>query len=151
MVQYSDDPYPEFQLTDHRDKNSLLAAVQNLAHQGGGTKTGKAIDFLRTEYFTKEAGSRAERRVPQIAVVITDGKSTDDVLEPARRLRQHGVIVFAIGVGEFSRTQLITIANWPSERFVLTTVSYQKLQDQTNNLLKTVCLSLEDQTLGKES
>lgn len=151
MVQYSDDPYPEFQLTDHRDKNSLLAAVQNLAHRKGGTKTGKAIDFLWTEYFTKEAGSRAERRVPQIAVVITDGKSTDDVLEPASRLRQHGVIVFAIGVGEFSRTQLITIANWPSERFVLTTVSYQKLQDQTNNLLKTVCLSLEDQTLGKES
>lgn len=151
MVQYSDDPYPEFQLTDHRDKNSLLAAVENLTHRGGGTETGKAIDFLRTEYFTKEAGSRAERRVPQIAVVITDGESTDDVLEPARRLRKHGVIVFAIGVGQIKQTQLITIANWPSERFVLTTDSYQKLQDQTNSLLETVCLSLEDQRLGKES
>ncbi|CAI5661505.1 unnamed protein product [Oreochromis niloticus] len=148
LVQYSDDPYPEFQLTDHRDKNSLLAAVENLTHRGGGTETGKAIDFLRTEYFTKEAGSRAERRVPQIAVVITDGESTDDVLEPARRLRQHGVIVFAIGVGQIKQTQLITIANWPSERFVLTTDSYQKLQDQTNSLLETVCLSLEDQRLA---
>ncbi|XP_019212169.1 collagen alpha-4(VI) chain [Oreochromis niloticus] len=148
LVQYSDDPYPEFQLTDHRDKNSLLAAVENLTHRGGGTETGKAIDFLQKEYFTKEAGSRAERRVPQIAVVITDGASTDDVLEPARRLRQHGVIVFAIGVGQIKQTQLITIANWPSERFVLTTDSYQKLQDQTNSLLETVCLSLEDQRLA---
>ncbi|XP_039474969.1 collagen alpha-4(VI) chain-like isoform X2 [Oreochromis aureus] len=148
LVQYSDDPYPEFQLTDHRDKNSLLAAVENLTHRGGGTETGKAIDFLQKEYFTKEAGSRAERRVPQIAVVITDGESTDDVLEPARRLRQHGVIVFAIGVGQIKQTQLITIANWPSERFILTTDSYQKLQDQTNSLLETVCLSLEDQRLA---
>ncbi|XP_063341583.1 collagen alpha-6(VI) chain-like isoform X2 [Pelmatolapia mariae] len=148
LVQYSDDPYPEFQLTDHRDKNSLLAAVENLTHRGGGTETGKAIDFLQKEYFTKEAGSRADRRVPQIAVVITDGESTDDVLEPARRLRQHGVIVFAIGVGKFNQTQLITIANWPSERFVLTSDSYQKLQDQTNSLLENVCLSLEDQTLA---
>ncbi|KAL3980101.1 hypothetical protein ACER0C_016174 [Sarotherodon galilaeus] len=148
LVQYSDDPYPEFQLTDHRDKNSLLAAVENLTHRGGGTETGKAIDFLQKEYFTKEAGSRAERRVPQIAVVITDGESTDDVLKPARSLRQHGVIVFAIGVGQINQTQLITIANWPSERFILTTDSYQKLQDQTNSLLETVCLSLEDQRLA---
>ncbi|XP_063343317.1 collagen alpha-4(VI) chain-like [Pelmatolapia mariae] len=148
LVQYSDDPYPEFQLTDHRDKNSLLAAVENLTHRGGGTETGKAIDFLQEEYFTKEAGSRADRRVPQIAVVITDGESTDDVLEPARRLRQHGVIVFAIGVGAINQAQLITIANWPSERFVLTSDSYQKLQDQTNSLLENVCLSLEDQTLA---
>ncbi|XP_063344125.1 collagen alpha-4(VI) chain-like isoform X2 [Pelmatolapia mariae] len=148
LVQYSDDPYPEFQLTDHRDKNSLLAAVENLTHRGGGTETGKAIDFLQKEYFTKEAGSRADRRVPQIAVVITDGESTDDVLEPARRLRQHGVIVFAIGVGEINQAQLITIANWPSKRFVLTSDSYQKLQDQTNSLLETVCLSLENQTLA---
>uniref|UniRef100_A0A3Q0T1W5 VWFA domain-containing protein n=1 Tax=Amphilophus citrinellus TaxID=61819 RepID=A0A3Q0T1W5_AMPCI len=146
LVQYSDDPSPEFQLKDHADKKSLLAAVERLSHQQGGTQTGKAMDFLRTEYFTKEAGSRADQRVPQIAVVITDGEATDEVEEPARRLRQHGVIVFAIGVGQLSLSQLRDIANLPPERFLLTTDSYQELQARTSSLLETVCNSLEYQT-----
>ncbi|XP_030605327.1 collagen alpha-6(VI) chain-like isoform X2 [Archocentrus centrarchus] len=146
LVQYSDDPSPEFQLKDHTDKKSLLAAVERLSHQKGGTQTGKAMDFLRTQYFTKEAGSRADQRVPQIAVVITDGVATDEVEEPARQLRQHGVIVFAIGVGQINQSQLRDIANWPPDRFLLTIDSYQELQARTTSLLKTVCNSLEYQT-----
>ncbi|XP_039661145.1 collagen alpha-6(VI) chain-like [Perca fluviatilis] len=149
LAQYSDEPRQEFLLKDHSDKKSLLAAVERIQLVGGGTETGKAIDFLQKQYFTKEAGSRVDQRVPQIAIVITDGESTDEVKEPAQKLRQDGVIVFGIGVGEANRKQLESIANWPPDRFLHSLDSYQALQEQMQMLLETVCLSVVAQKEGK--
>ncbi|KAK1895563.1 Collagen alpha-6(VI) chain, partial [Dissostichus eleginoides] len=145
LAQYSDETYQEFLLKDHMDKTSLLEAVDTFQYRTGGTETGKAIDFLRTQYFTEEAGSRAGKRVPQIAVVITDGDSTDDVLAPAQRLRQQGVIVFGIGVGAANLQELESIANRPPERFLSSISNYAALKTLKDSLLKTVCISVEDQ------
>ncbi|XP_042280535.1 collagen alpha-6(VI) chain-like isoform X2 [Thunnus maccoyii] len=145
LAQYSDDPSQEFLLKDHKDKRSLLAALDRLSHRRGGTKTGKAIEFLKEQYFTKVTGSRANERVPQIAVVITDGESTDDVKVPAQNLRKHGVIVFGIGVGQTNRKQLESIVNWPPSRFLLTIDSYEALQREMGRLLQTVCVTMEEQ------
>lgn len=131
------------------EKTALLAALDSFPYRTGGTETGKAIDFLRTQYFTKEAGSRANQRVPQIAVVITDGDSTDDVTVPAQSLRKHGVIVFAIGVGSANQNELESIANRPPKRFKFTIDSFQALQRLTKGLLQTMCVSVEDQQEGK--
>uniref|UniRef100_A0A665U200 VWFA domain-containing protein n=1 Tax=Echeneis naucrates TaxID=173247 RepID=A0A665U200_ECHNA len=127
LAQYSDQTYQEFLLKDHMDKQALLSEISEFPYRTGGTETGKAIDFLLDTYFTKEAGSRASQRVPQIAVIITDGDSTDDVVAPAQRLRQHGVIVFAIGVGDANQNELQAIASRPTQRFLFTINSYQAL------------------------
>lgn len=149
MAQYSDEPHQEFLLKDHMEKRNLLAALESFPYRNGGTETGKAINFLRKQYFTKKAGSRADQRVPQIAVVITDGDSTDDVVVPARELRKHGVIVFAIGVGNANQGELKSIANRPSERFKFTIDSFQALKRLTERLLETMCVSMEDQHQGR--
>ncbi|XP_056142177.1 collagen alpha-6(VI) chain [Lampris incognitus] len=145
LAQYSDEPHQEFLLKDHMDKMSLLEQVDNLTYRLGGTATGKAISFLQTKYFTKEAGSRADQRVPQIAVVITDGASSDDMVVAAQLLREQGVLVFAIGVGAVNMKELQVIANRPHERFFFSIESYQALQRLTEGLLQTVCISMEDQ------
>ncbi|KAM4600729.1 collagen alpha-6(VI) chain-like isoform 2-T2 [Polymixia lowei] len=145
LAQYSDDPHKEFLLKDHMDKNSLLAQVDNLPYRTGATATGKAITFLKTHFFTKAAGSRADQRVPQIAVVITDGDSLDDVAGPAQLLRRQGVIVFGIGVGAANMSELQAITNRPHERFLFSIDNYQAMQTVTQNLLQTVCVSMEDQ------
>ncbi|KAM7421652.1 hypothetical protein PAMA_015686 [Pampus argenteus] len=150
LAQYSDEPYQEFLLKDHMDKKSLLDQVDNLTYRGGGTQTGKAIKFLQDKYFTPNAGSRASLRVPQIAVVITDGDSADNVTEPAQQLRKHGVIVFAIRVGNVNLKELQSIANRPSERFLFSIASYNELRKQAEALLQTVCNSTEDQRLALE-
>ncbi|XP_078108114.1 collagen alpha-6(VI) chain-like [Sander vitreus] len=142
LAQYSDEPQQEFLLKDHSDKKSLLTTVEKIQLLGGGTKTGKAIDFLQKQYFTKEAGSRLGQRVPQIAIVITDGQSTDVVKEPAQKLRKDGVIVFVIGVGEANHKELESIANWPPHRFLHSLDSYQALQGLMEKLLETVCVSV---------
>ncbi|MEQ2218232.1 hypothetical protein XENOCAPTIV_000365, partial [Xenoophorus captivus] len=145
LAQYGTDPVQEFLLKDHMDKTSLLAAVDKITFLDSGTETGKAINFIRDRYFTAEAGSRASQRVPQIAVVMSDGESSDDVPIPAKRLREHGVLVFAIGVGSYNRKELEIIANHPSEDFVITSDTFQALQGLRNTLLKSVCTSLEAQ------
>ena len=149
LAQYSDEPHQEFLLKDHMDKSSLLTALDEFPYRTGNTATGKAMKFLVTRYFTEDAGSRAKERVPQIAVIITDGDSGDDVVAPAKSLRQHGVIVFGIGVGQANLTELKAIANRPSERFLLTIDNYQALQRLTDGLLQTVCISVEDQRQGE--
>uniref|UniRef100_A0A3Q1FMS2 VWFA domain-containing protein n=1 Tax=Acanthochromis polyacanthus TaxID=80966 RepID=A0A3Q1FMS2_9TELE len=126
LAQFSDDTYQEFLLNEHMNKQSLLNAVRQVPHRKGGTLTGQALEFLLEEYFTKQAGSRADERVPQIAVVITDGDSSDDVSEPARKLRNHGVLLFSIGVGQINQEELNKIASVP--RFRLNIDSFDALQ-----------------------
>ncbi|XP_061631419.1 collagen alpha-6(VI) chain isoform X2 [Phyllopteryx taeniolatus] len=145
LAQYSDETFQEFLLKDHMDKKSLLAELDKFPYRTGGTETGKAMDFVRTQFFTKSAGSRANQRVPQIAVVITDGDSTDDVVAAAQRLRQHGVIVFAIGVGQANMVELEAIANRPSDHFRFFIDSFQALQRLSESLLQTVCTSMDNQ------
>lgn len=149
LVQYSGDPYQEFLLKDYTDKKSLLAAVEKIPYRQGGTNTGKAIDFLLRQYFTKEAGSRASKQVPQIALVITDGDSSDDVKVPAQLLRQHGVIVFGIGVRQANLEELKSITTQPPEHFLFDIASFKVLRRLTDGLLKTVCVSIVDQWQGK--
>ncbi|MEQ2222730.1 hypothetical protein ILYODFUR_029428 [Ilyodon furcidens] len=149
LAQFSTEPYKEFLLKEYLEAPSLLNAIDKFPYRTGGTQTGKAIDFLISQYFTEEAGSRASQRVPQIAVVITDGDSTDNVEEPAQRLRQQGVIVFAIGVGKVNLEELENIANQPSQRFLFTIDNFLALQKLTRGLLQTVCVSMEDQRQDK--
>lgn len=151
LALYGDRPQKEFLLKDHMDKTAMLDAVEQIAFLRGGTKTGKAMDFIREEYFTPEAGSRARKHVPQIAVLLTDGNSNDDVSLPAKRLRDLNVFMFVIGVSQYNYDQLKIIANHPPEDYILTTDSFQTLQSLRNTLLKTVCSSLEIQKIGKVS
>ncbi|KAJ8004902.1 hypothetical protein DPEC_G00141110 [Dallia pectoralis] len=102
LAQFSDQPKKEFLLAD----KTLLEKVDQIQQLHGGTATGTAISFLQTKFFTKSAGSRADQRVPQIAVVLTDGDSLDDVVIPANELRKHGVLVYAIGLGEIKSNKL---------------------------------------------
>lgn len=56
---------------------------------------GDALDYLLKNIFTEAAGAR--KGFPKIAMIITDGKSQDPVEEYAKRLRNIGVEIFALG------------------------------------------------------
>uniref|UniRef100_A0A4W5RXV3 VWFA domain-containing protein n=1 Tax=Hucho hucho TaxID=62062 RepID=A0A4W5RXV3_9TELE len=148
LAQFSNVIQKQFHLGEHTDQMALLEQVDKFPQLGGGTDTGKAITVLRKEFFTKANGSRADQRVPQIAVVLTDGESADDVELPAKALRQHGVIVFAIGVGAANINKLKDIANRPHEHFLVNIESFQALQTLSQDLLQTVCVSMENQRMA---
>uniref|UniRef100_A0A8C7WZ77 VWFA domain-containing protein n=1 Tax=Oryzias sinensis TaxID=183150 RepID=A0A8C7WZ77_9TELE len=100
LAQYSTETRKEFLLKDFADQESVLTKVQQLHYLQKNTRTGEALDFIRKDYFVEAAGSRVGELVPQIAVLITDGESSDSVETPAQQLRDHGVLVFCVGVGK---------------------------------------------------
>lgn len=56
---------------------------------------GLALNFILENCFKPESGSR--EGLPKIGILITDGKSQDDVIPPAQNLRNAGIELFAIG------------------------------------------------------
>uniref|UniRef100_A0A3Q3X029 VWFA domain-containing protein n=1 Tax=Mola mola TaxID=94237 RepID=A0A3Q3X029_MOLML len=120
LVQYSTTPRTEFLLNTHQNKRDILQYISRLPYMGGGTQTGQGLDFMLNEHFVEAAGSRARQNVPQIAVVITDGKSQDNVETHAQELKGKGIVLYAIGIKDADEEQLKEIANEPHGQHVYT-------------------------------
>lgn len=57
--------------------------------------------------------------VPRVLVVISDGYSSDDIVEPSEELRRAGIIIVTVGLGtHYNRAQLTVIASSPHEEHV---------------------------------
>lgn len=56
---------------------------------------GLALTYMLENSFKPESGARTG--IPKIGILITDGKSQDDVQPPAQSLRNAGIELFAIG------------------------------------------------------
>ncbi|XP_067888659.1 collagen alpha-1(XIV) chain isoform X2 [Heterodontus francisci] len=131
IVQFSDDPRTEFQLNSYSDKEKLLNAIQRIRYKGGNTKTGRAIKHARDAVFTVEAGLR--RGIPRVLVVITDGRSQDDINKISKEMQLDGYSIFAVGVADADYSELINIANKPSNRhafFVDDFDAFKKIEDE---------------------
>ncbi|XP_062851497.1 collagen alpha-4(VI) chain [Trichomycterus rosablanca] len=140
LTQFSSEPYQEFKIGDYKDKVDLLRKLDSITYHPGTANTGAALDFIRTNYFT-----RVRKNVPQIAIVITDGESNDDVELPAQELRKLGVIVFVIKTGAGDVGQLQAIANSPPEEFLIRMNRFPVLQELIENMLRKVCIAVDDQ------
>lgn len=142
LVLYSDEPRLEFTLDTFEDKSEVLNFLKKLPYRGGQPYTGAAIDFLWKEVFTKEAGSRRDQGVQQLAVVITDGYSLDEIIEPASNLRRSDVTVYAVGIQNISESsQLEQIATHPSRKHV----TNMKQQDIEWMIKKRLCNEIVEQ------
>ncbi|CAN0069874.1 unnamed protein product [Lampetra planeri] len=108
VVKYSDSPQTEIPLTRFRDRNSLLQTLRAIPFLGGNTYTGRAIQYALQSVLQPGGGTRAG--VPRILVVITDGRSQDDLSGPAAYAAAQGVQVFAVGTADADRRQLELIA-----------------------------------------
>ncbi|KAL2084689.1 hypothetical protein ACEWY4_020207 [Coilia grayii] len=144
LVQYSSDPRTEFLLNTYQDKQDILTYIRKLPYKGGGTMTGAGLDFILNEHFTEQAGSRARQGVPQIAIVITDGQSNDDVGTHADDLRRRGIILYAIGIKEADIDQLRKIGNEPHNQYVYNVSDFSALQGISLNIVHKLCTSVEE-------
>lgn len=73
-----------------------MEAVNNIPYEGRGTKTNAALEYAVDIALTEENGDRPD--VPNFVLVLTDGRSTDDVRIGAPRLRAKAAVI-AVGVG----------------------------------------------------
>ncbi|XP_042636263.1 collagen alpha-4(VI) chain-like [Orycteropus afer afer] len=143
LIQYNDNIYPAFQLNQYPLKSMVLEQIRNLPYRPGGTSTGSALEFVRTNYLTEAAGSRAQERVPQIVILVTDGESSDEVQETADRLKADEVVVYVAGINVQDVQELQKIASEPSEKFLFNTENFDILQDLSGSILQTLCSAVE--------
>lgn len=126
VVQYSDDPFLHIPLGKHFSSSDLIKAMESIEYMGGNTNTGKAIKFANDKLFA--LSERGPNGIAKIAVVLTDGKSQDEVLAAAEAARKKGIILFAIGVGsETEEAELRAIANKPSSTYVFYVEDYKAI------------------------
>ncbi|XP_038644288.1 collagen alpha-3(VI) chain-like isoform X2 [Scyliorhinus canicula] len=138
LVQYSEKPQAEFHLNTYFTKQDILFHIWNMSYKGGGTKTGLALEYLIKDQLTNATGSRAEEGVPQIIIVLTDGRSQDDVIPPSAFLKSAEAIIFAIGVQQAVDWELKEIASAPRERFVYHLNDFAALKGIVNDLVASV-------------
>ncbi|EAW48748.1 collagen, type XII, alpha 1, isoform CRA_a [Homo sapiens] len=143
VVQYSSDTRTEFNLNQYYQRDELLAAIKKIPYKGGNTMTGDAIDYLVKNTFTESAGARVG--FPKVAIIITDGKSQDEVEIPARELRNVGVEVFSLGIKAADAKELKQIASTPSLNHVFNVANFDAIVDIQNEIISQVCSGVDEQ------
>ncbi|XP_056152395.1 collagen alpha-1(XII) chain-like isoform X2 [Lampris incognitus] len=137
FVQYSDNAKTEFKLNTYHDKGMVLSALQMVRYRGGNTKTGVALEHVFEKVFTSDSGMR--RNVPKVLVVVTDGRSQDEVKKNAERLQHSGYSVFVVGVADVDMTELRIIGSKPSERHIFVVDDYDAFAKIQDNLITFIC------------
>ncbi|XP_066304380.1 uncharacterized protein [Branchiostoma lanceolatum] len=132
VLQYSSGVTLECNLGDHPDEASFVSAIGTMTRQGGGTRTGSALEFARRNAAWRPAP------VPKIMIVLTDGKSSGSVVAPAQALAADQVTVFAIGVGSFDHSELLQITNNKPGR-VFELADFNVLAESINRTVRALC------------
>lgn len=88
-VQYTYEQRLEFAFGQYNNKAELLNAIKRINYWSGGTSTGAAITYAAEQLFSK---SKPNKR--KIMIVITDGRSYDDVRAPALAVHRQGEQLF---------------------------------------------------------
>ncbi|XP_058400048.1 von Willebrand factor A domain-containing protein 2 isoform X5 [Diceros bicornis minor] len=92
--QFSSTPRLEFPLDSFSTQQEVKAKIKKMVFKGGRTETGLALKYLLRKGFP--GGRNAS--VPQILIIVTDGRSQGHVALPAKQLKERGITLFAVGV-----------------------------------------------------
>ena len=135
VVKYADSPQLEFDLARYSDTKSLEKAIEDIKQIGGGTETGRALEFMGPLF--DRTVVTPDHKVPEYLVVITDGKSSDQVKVPAEKLRAQGIIVYAIGVKSADREELEEISGNPKRTFFVN--NFDALRPIKDDIITDIC------------
>lgn len=109
----------------------------------GTTRTGEALRFASENVYDsiqRDSESAVGGEPVKAAIVITDGRAQDDVVEPADQLRSLGVIVYAVGVTNFIDVDQLLQITGGSQQRVFTVESFEKLDQPFSAVLtKELC------------
>ncbi|XP_033921545.1 collagen alpha-3(VI) chain isoform X7 [Melopsittacus undulatus] len=143
LAQYNSDVTDEFFLKDYSTKPQILDAINKVIYKGGRVaNTGAAIRHIQAKHFVKEAGSRIDQRVPQIAFLVTGGKSSDDGPSASLEITQKGVKVFAVGVRNIDLKEVSRLASESATSFRASTA--QELSELNEQVLVTLEAAMDE-------
>nr|XP_046232628.1 von Willebrand factor A domain-containing protein 2 isoform X3 [Scatophagus argus] len=135
LVAYGRRPTTVFKLDSHETGSAILKAVGEADYMGGVASTGAALLHMHSNVLTVTQGARPG--VNKAVVVVTDGSGGDDAAVPAQKIRDNGVSVFVIGIGDVQKERLLQIAG--SEEHMISVPSYEDLKYFEDVLVQMLC------------
>ncbi|XP_051270691.1 matrilin-4 isoform X4 [Dicentrarchus labrax] len=122
VVQYSSQVRSEFSLKTHSKLDAMVKGINEIIPLAQGTMTGLAIKYVMNAAFIAEEGDRP--KVPNVVVIVTDGRPQDRVAEVAAEAREKGIEIYAVGVARADMTSLRAMASPPFEDHVFLVESF---------------------------
>uniref|UniRef100_A0A8C9NCZ1 Vitrin n=1 Tax=Serinus canaria TaxID=9135 RepID=A0A8C9NCZ1_SERCA len=139
-VQYTYEQRLEFSFDKYSTKQDVLNAIKRISYWSGGTSTGAAISYASEQLFSK---SKPNKR--KIMILITDGRSYDDVSVPAMAAHQNGVIAYSVGVAWAAPDELEAIASDPPKEHSFFVDEFDNLYRYVNRLIQNICTEFNSQ------
>merc|ERR1719419_415314 len=140
LVQYSSRVRTEFPLNMYHTADEIKAAVMKVDYMEKGTMTGLALKHMLENSFSETEGARpASRNIPRIGLVFTDGRSQDVITEFAKKAKEAGITMYAVGVGKAVEDELREIASEPVEKHFYYTTDFTAISTIAENLKLNVC------------
>uniref|UniRef100_A0A665U8F5 Matrilin 4 n=1 Tax=Echeneis naucrates TaxID=173247 RepID=A0A665U8F5_ECHNA len=140
LVQYSSRVRTEFPLNMYHSADEIKAAVMKVDYMEKGTMTGLALKHMLENSFSEAEGARpTSRNIPRIGLVFTDGRSQDDITEYAKKAKEAGITMYAVGVGKAVEDELREIASEPVEKHFYYTTDFTAISTIAENLKLNVC------------
>ncbi|XP_028284875.1 matrilin-4 isoform X1 [Parambassis ranga] len=140
LVQYSSRVRTEFSLNMYHTADEIKAAVMKVDYMEKGTMTGLALKHMLENSFSEAEGARpASRNIPRVGLVFTDGRSQDDITEFAKKAKEAGITMYAVGVGKAVEDELREIASEPVEKHFYYTTDFSAISTIAENLKLNVC------------
>ncbi|XP_076128054.1 collagen alpha-1(XII) chain-like [Alosa pseudoharengus] len=140
LVQYAGAPLTEWHLNTHKTRTELLRAVADLPYRGGNTMTGLALNYILQTNFKASVGMR--EKSSKMGVLITDGRSQDDIIFSSQNLRDQGIEMYAIGVKNAYENELRLIVSDPEENHMYLLKDFNLLIN-ANDIITNICNSVK--------
>nr|XP_040043961.1 cartilage matrix protein isoform X1 [Gasterosteus aculeatus aculeatus] len=137
LVQYSSSVRQEFPLSRFNNKKDLKEAVKKMAYMERGTMTGQALRYLTDNSFA--AGQGARPGVAKVGIVFTDGRSQDYIGDAAKKAKEHGFKMYAVGVGNAVEAELKEIASEPTGEHYFYTADFKAMTQIAKKLQINIC------------
>ena len=119
----------------------LRSAINSIRYTGGHTYTNLALNLLSTAFTT----ARVDEGIPRVAIVFTDGRSTNAAatVQAAQRVHNAGIYVYSFGIGSgISSTELTAIASSGQNNvFYVSSFSASNFQGVLKQLQVSTCTS----------
>ncbi|NXH68884.1 MATN1 protein, partial [Hydrobates tethys] len=138
LVQYSSSVRQEFPLGQFKNKKDIKAAVKKMAYMEKGTMTGQALKYLIDSSFSIINGARPG--VPKVGIVFTDGRSQDYITDAAKKAKDLGFRMFAVGVGNAVEDELREIASEPVAEHYFYTADFRTISKIGKKLQMKICI-----------
>ncbi|XP_065147112.1 cartilage matrix protein-like [Paramisgurnus dabryanus] len=137
LVQYSSSVRQEFPLGRYNNKKDLKDAVKKMDYMERGTMTGLALNYLVNSSFTSSQDARPE--VIKVGIVFTFGRSQDDIGDAARKAKENGIKMYAVGVGNVVEDELREIASEPVADHYFYTADFKTMNQIAKKMQINVC------------